>query len=118
MGNYRATTNVAGSLTSVSGNNTVTGLGTSFVTDFRAGDFITINSGAANNTLQIASITNNTSFEVTGGATSLTGNAAILFLNNVPVSITSRDTRTVTMKSNGQLTINLGTNLANNSTVQ
>lgn len=116
MGNYRATTNVAGSLTSVSGNNTVTGLGTSFVTDFRAGDFITIDSGAANNTLQIASITNNTSFEVTGGATSLTGNAAILFPNNVPVSITSRDTRTVTMESNGQLTINLGTNLANNST--
>ncbi len=111
LGNYRSNTAATGNVTSNTGSNVITGSGTNFVSYFRAGDFINIANGEVR---QIASIANNTQLTLTSNAAySNTGSAYIHFPYGTAVSVTSRDDRTITMQSNGQITINLNTGVAN-----
>lgn len=69
LGDFRSTSNIAGTVAASSGGSNVTGTSTSFTTDFEAGDYIKIIN--ASNTEQfeikrVSSVTNNTLLKIAG----------------------------------------------------
>lgn len=115
LGNYQSTANVAGTIDVTTSSAVATGSGgADFTASFRAGDYVKIANSTANVIKQVLQVTNATSMTLTSNAGStITGNAILYFPNNVPVTLTNRDTRTVTMEANGQLTIFVDSTVAN-----
>ncbi|MBD80485.1 MAG: hypothetical protein CL840_16330, partial [Crocinitomicaceae bacterium] len=114
FGSYHGGANIAGSVQASSTNTDLVGTGTDFTANFRAGDFIKVANSTTSETVQVQSVTNTTFLTLTANAgTTISGNAVLFFPNNAPISLTNRSSRTVTKEANGHLTINLGTTIAN-----
>lgn len=114
-GNYQAGANAAGTIDTTATSNVVTGSGgMDFTSEFQPGDHVKLANSTANVIRQVAQVTNTTSMVLTANAGStITGNAILYFPNNVPISLTNRSSRTVTLEANGQLTIFVDTTIAN-----
>lgn len=107
--NVRAAANISGSISMESGNTTITGTGTSFVVQLRAGDYIRVANSTANAFAKVQAVNNNTIATLTSGAsTTISGNAALYFPGGVPIDL-QRSGRSANVSGDGtQLTINLG----------
>jgi len=57
---FNESSNATGTVSITSGSNTVTGVGTSFTTDFVVGDYIQVNNSAAKEIREVTSVTNST----------------------------------------------------------
>lgn len=105
------TANKTGTVNVTSGANTVAGTGTSFLTEYRVGDYIKV--GSLTN--QISGITNATSLSVTTNwASSLAANVHCRFFpNNTPVALSSNTASIkVDAVDTSQVVVNLGETLA------
>jgi hypothetical protein len=108
----RLAANTAGSVTTLTTSPTVTGVSTSFISDYVAGDFIRVANSTVNSVSQILSISNNTSLTLTANAaTAFSGaNATVQFPRHVPISL-ERASRTVTVTTANSTTMNMVINL-------
>ena len=102
MQNIQASANISGTVNcgSVS-NTTITGTGTTFLTQLRSGDYLRVGSTISGNIVQIASINSDTNLTTVQalGVVVTTNNAVVYYPNNVPIPLTTRTTRTVTANS-------------------
>jgi hypothetical protein len=106
----RHVANLAGSITTTSSSNVVTGSSTSFTTELQVGDFVVIgNSGSFSVPFQITSIANNTQLTIGNNfPTSLTANqAAISYPRETPIDFT-KDSRVITASNTTSISISLG----------
>lgn len=112
---------VTGNLAVVSTSNVVTGSGTTFLTDFEAGDYIQLYSNAASNGIRrIVTIANNTS--LTLDANSSFTNASCIgfrcFPNNVPVPFGYRSGLSANVNANSNiLTLNFGMRFSHSGSI-
>ena len=117
--NYQTGTTAAGTFSVTSGQANVTGSGTDFTGNFRAGDFVRVsNTSTGNAIVQIKAITNTTHMTLWSNAPStVSGNGRIFFPNNVPISL-KREQRTVSVDaSNGYLQISMGNTIVDTANV-
>jgi hypothetical protein len=112
-GNYQAQVNAAGTVTFTSTTANVTGSGTSFLTAYRAGDYVKVANSTANAVARVLNVSNNTFMTLTANASLTIANQSCLYYpNNVPLALT-RDGRSVVVESNGSITIFIGNTVAN-----
>lgn len=113
-----ATANIAGQVSATSGNATLTGTSTSFLTYLAAGDYIRVANSTASWVRRVKSISNNTILTLSDAAPStITGNTGVYFLQNMPIQL-DRTGRTANISANGTLlTIDLGSAIATNTAV-
>ena len=108
-----------GNVTIASGNVNVTGVSTTFLTTFVAGDYFEVTDGSSINVRRVASITNNTFMQADSPfAFSNSGaNVAIILPESVPVSLT-RTGRSITFNgSSDVVTINLANSWSSSTNV-
>ena len=111
--NYQAQVNAAGVVSFNSTTSNVTGSGTSFLTNYRAGDYIKVVNNATSAVAKILNIANDTFLTLTSNAPLTIANTSYLYFpNNVPISMT-RDQRSVIVETNNSITIYLGNTIAN-----
>ena len=120
--NYQASSPATGTISIGAGgisNTIVAATGSNLYATFSAGDFVRF-ANATNGTVvirQIAQVTSNTTMVLTSGPgqTYTGGSATLYFPNNVPISLTSKSIRsaTVNVSNSQQMSIYLGTNIAN-----
>lgn len=114
-GNYQAQVNAAGTVTFSNTTANVTGSGTSFLTAYRAGDFIKVANNAANAVAKILNVANDTFMTLTANAPISIANTSYLYYpNNIPLIMT-RDNRSIVVESNGSITAFIGNTVANTS---
>jgi len=117
-GDYQSFTNATGTVTTSTTSKVVTGSSTIFQTQFRGGDFVRIWNGSTPFVGQINTVTSNTSLTLVNFPTLAlsSNNIGLALPKNVPISITSRTTRTATVTSLGtQVAIVLDSAMANTS---
>lgn len=119
--NARAASNLAGSIAVTSSSNVVTGTSTTFTSSISVGDYIGLWSNSTNTSVKrITGIANDISLSIdsNAGFTNATANVVAMFPQNIPIAISSRNARTANTNNNGSvLTVYVGTNLANATTV-
>ena len=123
-GNYQAQANASGTISigaSSTSNLQVAGAGgTNFLNVFSAGDFVKfLNSSGGNEVIsQVAQVTGASSMILTSGPgqTYSGGSVKLYYPANVPISLTSKTTRTATVTSPGTMVIALANTIANAST--
>lgn len=100
--NIQASANITGTVNcSSTSNTTITGVGTSFLTQLRVGDYLRVGNTTSGNVTQILSINSDTNLTTVQplGVAVTTNNAVVYYPNNVPIPLTTRTTRTVTANS-------------------
>lgn len=115
--NFQSRSNTPGTITSTSGNsNIVAGAGANFIASFKAGDHIKVSNSTSSFVAGVSQVVNSSLLTLTSNApSSITGNAVLYFPRNVPISLNLREERVANVNSNGQLSIYLGTSIANSS---
>lgn len=115
LGNYQSQTNATGTIAATTASANVIGSGgMNFVNEFKAGDFIKIANSTLSVVKQVSQIVNTSFMIMTSNVGStITANCVLYFPKNVPISLTSRDTRSANVAANGQLTISLANTIAN-----
>lgn len=115
LNSFQANANTSGAITTVNGSNTITGSGgMDFLSSFRVGEFIKLANSTASFVKQISTISNSTILTTTSSASAnMTGNAVTYFPQNIPISLNLKTSRDVSIAANGQMTISLGTSIAN-----
>jgi len=117
IANTQAATNATGTVSVSTTNTLVTGVGTSFMSEFNVGDFIKINNTStpsANVVRQIISIGNNTSMNLNSfPSTTITSNTCVVFYPAMyPLALDTRADRTITITGSGKTaTLNIGKTL-------
>jgi hypothetical protein len=109
-------TNTSGTV-SCTGNTTLTGVSTTFTTQYEAGDFIIIDPAAGAHARQVARVVNNTVMILTSAGPTVSANTiATFFPANVPISL--RGSRSANLNATANtLTISLGTSIVTNTFV-
>lgn len=101
----RANTSITGTVTGSSGANTLTGTGTTFVTELFPGAFLQLGAQVR----QVVSISNNTSLTVSSNFSgAVSGNAQIVLPKDIPVPLVSIPGATASVSGNTTLNIGLG----------
>lgn len=114
-GNYQAQVNAAGSVQVNTATANVIGYGTSFLTAYRAGDYMKVANSTASAVARVLNVANNTFLTLTANSpATINAQSFLYYPNNIPVSLT-RDGRSVVVESNGSITIALGNTVANTS---
>lgn len=114
-GNYQAQVNATGVVTFTSTTANVSGSGTSFLTAYRAGDYIKVANSTALAVGRVLNIANDTFMTLTANAPlTIAAQSFLYYPNNVPMSLT-RDGRSVVVEGNGSITIAIGNTVANTS---
>lgn len=115
LNDFQGGANTSGGITTTASSNTITGTGAmDFLASFRVGEFIKLANSTASTTKQITNISNTTSMMVSSNVTSnMTGNVVSYFPKNIPISLNIKDSRSVIIAANGQMTISLGSGIAN-----
>jgi hypothetical protein len=110
-GGANAAAALAGTVNVSSSSTTVLGNATAFLTDFKAGEYISANTEFR----RVTAVQNNTSMEVDAAftTTATTQTYKRYYAENKPISISQRTTRSINVASGQQsLTVNIGDNLA------
>lgn len=110
-----AYTSLTGTITCNTTSPNVVGSGTTFITDLRSGDYVTLANSTANTIKKVVSVVNNTLFVADSNSSVVdTGiNCYRTFPKNVPVPLGTRSGLTANVDSNGNiLTVNFGMTFA------
>jgi len=106
-------TNTTGTV-SCTGNTTLTGVSTSFTSEYDAGDFIIIDPASGAHTRQVTSVVNNTVMILANNGPTVSANTiATFFPANVPISLRGDRSANVNSSAN-TLTISLGVSVVAN----
>lgn len=109
-------TNTTGTVSST-GNTTLTGVSTSFTSEYETGDFIIIDPAVGAHTRQVVTVVNNTVMILANNGPVVSANTvATFFPGNVPISL--RGTRAANLNNTANtLTIDLGVSIVSNTFV-
>ena len=118
IANTQAAANATGTVTLSTTNTLAVGVGTSFLSDFKVGDFIKVNNTttpSSNVVRQIIAIGNNTSMNLNSlPSVNITTNSAVIFYPAMyPLALESRADRSITITGSGKTaTLNITKTLA------
>lgn len=118
--NLQANANIAGTVSSFTGNTLISGSGTSFLSTFAAGDYIYLANATTSDLRRIVNVVSDTQLTTDSNSSySYSGVAAYRYFPKfVPVPVSSRSGIVANVSSDKRtLTINLGTGLAGSGNV-
>lgn len=106
----KSTANISGNATFTTGSKTITGVGTSFLSEVEPGDWLYVDNSSSNTRVQVESVVNDTTLTLFAlpGAAVTSANMATLFPALHPINL---EDRTVTVTSNASgafMTVELG----------
>lgn len=112
LANGQASANFNGTYQIYSTNTLLEGVGTAFISDLTAGDWIKVANTVSNVIVQIASVANNTSATLTANASAnISANGLLYFPQYVPISLADTDRWANVSASANQMTMFIGTSL-------